>query len=95
MRAVAKVGPICTGIDASLKSFRQYKSGIYDDPDTTTRVDHAVLVVGYGSENGKDYWIIRNSWGERWGERGYCRILRNGKNFAGIASMASHPKIDS
>jgi histolysain len=43
-----------------------YKSGIYDDPKVSQHVDHAVVVVGYGSENGKDYWLIRNSWGTSW-----------------------------
>jgi hypothetical protein len=36
-----------------------YKSGIYDDPNVSQNIDHAVVVVGYGSENGKDYWLIR------------------------------------
>ena len=45
--------------------------------------DHAVVVVGYGTENGVDYWLIKNSWGTQWGEKGYMRIKR-GVGMCGI-----------
>ena len=64
-----------------------YTSGILDDEDCLV-IDHAVAAVGYGSENGIDYWIIRNSWGASWGEEGYLRMIRNKNNQCFIATLA-------
>ncbi|XP_062854203.1 cathepsin S, ortholog 1 [Trichomycterus rosablanca] len=91
--AVAAVGPVSVGINAKLPSFHRYKSGIYYDPLCDSRaVNHAVLVVGYGKENGLDYWLIKNSWGTAWGENGYFRLAQN-RNHCGIANFAIVPKV--
>ena len=66
--AVATYGPVAVAIDASEWGFTYYSSGIYTSRTCSpSNNNHAVLVVGYGRENGQDYWIIKNSWGQSWG----------------------------
>ncbi|XP_043935987.1 cathepsin S [Protopterus annectens] len=89
--AVATVGPVSVGVDASQPSFVHYSGGIYFDPSCTHIVTHAMLAVGYGVDNGQEYWLVKNSWGLQWGERGYLRIARNKGDHCGIASFASFP----
>jgi len=67
-----------------------YSGGVYTSvPNQRTeweKVDHAVLLVGYGEENGKKYWILQNSWGKDWGEHGYFRMAR-GTDESGVESI--------
>ncbi|XP_039131864.1 zingipain-2-like [Dioscorea cayenensis subsp. rotundata] len=93
IKMVAAYQPVSVAIEAYGQQFQFYTSGIFDGY-CGTNIDHAVTVIGYGSENGIDYWLIKNSWGQRWGENGYVKLHRNinmpqGK--CGIALYASYP----
>jgi len=84
-------GVVSVCIDGSMTDFQLYKSGIYDDDVCSIwDLDHAVACVGYGKSGATDFWIIKNSWGEDWGESGYIRMVR-GKNMCGITMMAVLP----
>lgn len=90
--ALLKSGPITIGIDAG--PMQDYTSGI-DNPSNCGSgrfdLDHAVLIVGFGEEEGKKYWTIKNSWNTDWGEDGYYRIVK-GVNKCGLAMDAVHSK---
>lgn len=93
MKAVANQ-PVSVAIEAGGRAFQLYDSGVFTGL-CGTQLDHGVVAVGYGTENGVDYWLVRNSWGSDWGEKGYIKLERNvvstntGK--CGIAIEASYP----
>ncbi|XP_078431015.1 cysteine proteinase mucunain-like [Wolffia australiana] len=87
--------PVSVAIEAGGRTFQLYKSGIFTGR-CGTNLDHGVVAVGYGSENGTDFWVVRNSWGDNWGEDGYIRMERNlatggGAGKCGIAIEPSYP----
>jgi len=93
MEAVAQQ-PVSVAIEADKMVFQLYKGGVLDGA-CGTELDHGVLVVGYGVDAGKSYWLVRNSWGPSWGEDGYVRILRGkkGSGMCGINMQPSYPVV--
>lgn len=87
MKEISSHGPIQVAFMV-YKSFMNYKTGIYSKHfyELLPEGGHAVKIVGYGSDAGKDYWIVANSWGPTWGEDGYFRIKKGG-NACGIEKM--------
>ncbi|CAO1331017.1 unnamed protein product [Diamesa serratosioi] len=93
MNAAATIGPIAIAVNVK-PSFQHYHTGVYFEPTcSTTNLNHAVLIVGYGSESGHDFWTVKNSWGLSWGQDGYIKMARNKNNNCGIASAASFPLV--
>ncbi|OWK52064.1 Pro-cathepsin H [Lonchura striata] len=92
VEAVGRHNPVSFAFEVT-SDFMHYRKGVYSNPrceHTPDKVNHAVLAVGYGQEDGTPYWIVKNSWGRLWGMQGYFLIER-GKNMCGLAACASYP----
>ena len=88
--------PVAIAIEADTKYFQSYSSGILTSSDCGTNLDHGVLIVGYGDDNGQKYWLVKNSWGPTWGDDGYIKIARSDStNDAGICGIAMDPSFPS
>jgi cathepsin L len=83
LMAALNAQPVSIAIEADQSCFQFYHSGILDNAACGTALDHGVLLVGAGSEGGKDYWRIKNSWGASWGDNGFIRFIR-GKDQCGL-----------
>jgi C1A family cysteine protease len=90
LQAAVAQQPVSVAIEADQSGFQFYKSGVFSGK-CGTKLDHGVLVVGYGTDNGKDYWKVKNSWAATWGDKGYIRMARNIQNKAGQCGVAMQP----
>jgi len=93
-KLVAKHGAVVTFVAAT--PWSNYKDGIFWGCNSTTNntLNHAVAVVGYGTDRGMDYWILKNSWGANWGENGYIRLQR-GVGMCGVGKEIAYVKCEA
>ena len=97
MMSALALNPVSVAIEADQKEFQLYKSGVFTGA-CGTNLDHGVLAVGYGSENGLEYYKVKNSWSTTWGDKGYIRLAKGssyngGKGQCGILLEASYPVV--
>ena len=97
LKQAVSMQPVSVAIEADTRVFQLYSGGIITGTSCGTNLDHGVLVVGYGEDNGTKYWLVKNSWGEQWGDNGYVKIERtdseNSNGVCGIAMQASFPLV--
>ena len=96
MNALAQQ-PVSIAIQADQKDFQLYSSGVFTG-SCGTQLDHGVLTVGYGTEGGEDYYLVKNSWSEGWGDSGYIKLGRgsqynSGAGQCGMLMQASYPTV--
>ncbi len=92
LKEAVAFGPVSIAIEADQRIFQSYSSGVITSDSCGTELDHGVLIVGYGTENGVDYWLVKNSWSADWGDQGYVKIERSdSKNDPGICGVAMQP----
>ena len=92
LKGAVAMNPVAVAIEADTRYFQSYSGGILDSPQCGTTLDHAVEIIGYGTDNGIDYWNVRNSWGSLWGESGYFRVKRTSStDDIGICGIAAEP----
>jgi len=85
LKSAIAVTPTSVSVAADSSVFGNYKSGVITGSKCGTSTDHAVLAVGYGTENGTPYYLVKNSWGKSWGASGYVKIgIESGKGVCGI-----------
>ena len=93
--ALYSFGPLLGSYECSHETFFRYSNGLFYEPDciNSLKPDHASIIIGYGSENGVDFWTIKNSYGAAWGENGYIRIARNKKFHCKVGLFVAIPVV--
>jgi cathepsin L len=89
MMKALEQGPVSVAIEADKSVFQSYRHGVITSRKCGTKLDHGVLAVGYGTEDGEEYFLVKNSWGASWGVEGYVKIGTN--DVCGILKQASYP----
>lgn len=89
MKAALAKGPVSVAVEADKSVFQHYRTGVVTGRACGTKLDHGVLAVGLGTEDGKDYFLVKNSWGPSWGAEGYLKIGTD--NVCGILQDAAYP----
>ncbi|XP_013194186.1 uncharacterized protein LOC106137817 [Amyelois transitella] len=88
-KALIKNGPLAIALNGRPKTFIFYSKGVYDNANCAnenTDLTHGVTLVGFGEESGKEYWILKNSYGVKWGEKGFMRIASH-SNICGVMNL--------
>ena len=92
LKAAVSQQPVSIAISADSAIFQSYSGGVITSPNCYTSLNHGVLAVGYGTENGQNYWLVKNSWGTTWGDKGYVKIGRSSStNDPGVCGIAMDP----
>ena len=85
MQAALTTQPLAVSIEADKLVFQTYKTGVLNSTKCGTSLDHAVLAVGFGTEAGQDYWLVKNSWNTTWGDQGYIKLaIVDGEGICGV-----------
>jgi len=88
MRDAITRGPIAIGMEAN-RNFMQYKSGVFNDFTCGQNLNHIMAVIGFGNENGQDYFLVKNTSGINWGDQGYVKMAATPG--AGVCGMNLRP----
>ena len=91
LKAALDKQPVSVAIEADKTAFQMYTSGVITGTDCGTNLDHGVLAVGYGTEDGTEYFLVKNSWGASWGDAGYVKLGVESTDKQGVCGILSGP----